>query len=76
MWLDYQSRKSKRDNKSTKVKILHAYMDLFWFGLVLWHGNHIKYIISKYILLITFLNEPELIFFFFFFAQLNDFTFF
>ena len=48
----------------------------FWLGLVLWHTNHcwlfyakpfsyvyVEYMISKHILLITFLNEPELIFF-------------
>ena len=48
-----------------------------WFGWVLWHIYNcrlfnakyslcmsIKYMICKHILLITFLNEPELIFFF------------
>ena len=46
---------------------------MIWFGWVLWHINHcrlfksslyiyIKYMISKYILLIAFLNKPELIF--------------
>ena len=46
---------------------------LVWFGLVLWHCRpfhakyfsyiYIKYMISKHILYITFLNESELIFF-------------
>ena len=49
---------------------------MVWFGLVLWHINHfrlfnakfflyiyIKYMISKHILQITFLNESELILF-------------
>ena len=49
---------------------------MIWFGWVLRHINHcrlfnvksflyiyIKYMISKHILLITFLNEPEFIFF-------------
>ena len=48
---------------------------MVWFGLVLWHIDHwrlfnakpslyiyIKYMISKHILYITFLNEPDLIF--------------
>ena len=61
-------------------------LDLVWFGMViLWHINHgllfnaksflyvyVKYMISKYILLITFSNEPELIIS----TQLNDFTYF
>ena len=50
-------------------------LDLVWFGLVFWHINycrlfnvksflyiHIKYMVSKHTLWITFLNEPELIF--------------
>ena len=49
---------------------------MIWFGWVLWHINHcrlfnakfflyiyIKYMISKYILFITFLNKPEIYFF-------------
>ena len=64
--------------------ILNIY-DLVWFGLVLWHINHcrlfnaksslymyIKYMICKHILLITFLNAPELTFY----TQLNVFKYF
>ena len=49
---------------------------MIWFGYVLWHINlcmlsnaksasyiYIKYMISKHILFITFLNEPELFFY-------------
>ena len=42
------------------------------FGLVLWHFNHSRLFNAKYylyILLITFLNEPELTFYFLFFAH-------
>ena len=55
-------------------------MVLIWFGLVLWHINHcrlfnaksflytyIKYMISKQILEITFLNEADLFIDLFFF---------
>ena len=72
-------------NKNNK-NVINSY-ELVWFGLVLWHINHcmlfksqiflyiyIKYIISKHILLITFLNESEFIFFVF--TQLNGFHLF
>ena len=57
---------------------------MIWFVWVLWHSNHcrlfnaksclyiyIRYMICKHILLISFLNEPELIFC----AQLNGFKY-
>ena len=53
---------------------LHVISKSGWFGLVLWHINYfwlfnvksslyirIRYMISKHILLVTFLNEPKLI---------------
>ena len=60
---------------------------LIWFCFVLWHINHcrssnfksllyvyIKYMITEHILSITFLNEPELIFYTvkWFYSQPND----
>ena len=43
-----------------EVVVISPKSDKVWFGLVLWHIN---IMISKYILQITFLNEPELTFF-------------
>ena len=51
-----------------KVPIQKKNLETYYMHLV-----YIKYMISKHILLIPFLNEPEL---FFFFTQLNGFTYF
>ena len=69
-------RISTTEGNQSQILFIHIYLlYMLWFGWVLWHINHcrlfnaksfytcIKYMISKHILWITFLNEPELIFY-------------